>query len=352
MAQLMRRHPLVTFFLLVFILTWVVWVPRASGAHLGVVGQAWTWIPAIAALLAAALTGGRGALRELGSRLVRWRVGWQWYVVVILGPAVFSLAPATAHPLQRPGGQCCPWRDLGAVAPPLALDGGKRDVSPTRLAAPPGLDGKVDPLHLGLLAYPRKRSYRHALSRGDQPVPCVAGSGWHRRLGSRSACDGWEVGAGRHRACGSRPASCARPAPRPRNVAANLGDDGPDGWSGPPYYVKRGQERCPTCWLLVEVWRRRALSRTRQRPLFTLRRGRGILRSSHSALCIAPVLCNRSSYVEYGGAEPDVHKTLIIPLGCIYGPSYGVGPPDRGSVGFPREPLGVPGAPEGYYWRT
>jgi hypothetical protein len=76
MTQLMRRHPLVTFFLLVFIITWVVWVPRASGgAPLGVVGQAWTWAPAIAALLAAALTGGRGALRELGACLVRWRVG-------------------------------------------------------------------------------------------------------------------------------------------------------------------------------------------------------------------------------------------------------------------------------------
>src|SRR5215212_5023805 len=97
MAQLMRRHPLVTFFLLVFILTWVVWVPRASGAPLGVLGQAWTWIPAIAALLAAALTGGRAALRELGSRLVRWRVGWQWYVVVILGPAAFSLAVAGVY---------------------------------------------------------------------------------------------------------------------------------------------------------------------------------------------------------------------------------------------------------------
>jgi hypothetical protein len=44
--------------------------------------------------VAAAILGGRGALRELGSRLVRWRVGWQWYVVAILGPAVFSLAVA------------------------------------------------------------------------------------------------------------------------------------------------------------------------------------------------------------------------------------------------------------------
>src|SRR5215218_1794652 len=115
MAQLMRRHPLVTFFLLVFILTWVVWVPRASGAPLGVVGQAWTWIPAIAALLAAALTGGRGALRELGSRLVRWRVGWQWYVVVILGPAVFSLAVAGIYTLF--GGS---WAE---AAPPAILAG-------------------------------------------------------------------------------------------------------------------------------------------------------------------------------------------------------------------------------------
>src|SRR5215217_3393893 len=69
-------------------------------------------------------------------------------------------------------------------------------------------------------------------------------------------------------------------------------------------------------------------------PLLTQVRGRGILRSSSNRISakfrIAPVLCDRSFYVEYGGAEPDVHKTLIIPLGCFYGPSYGVGPPDRG----------------------
>jgi uncharacterized protein len=113
-AQLIRRHPLVTFFLLVFIITWVVWVPRASGAPLGVVGQAWTWVPAIAALLAA-LTGGRGALRELGARLVRWRVGWKWYLVVILGPAAFSLAVAGVYTLL--GGS---WAE---AVPPALLEG-------------------------------------------------------------------------------------------------------------------------------------------------------------------------------------------------------------------------------------
>jgi membrane protease YdiL (CAAX protease family) len=109
---LIRRYPLVTFFLLAFGITWIVWVPRAAGVPVGVVGQAWTWAPAIAALLAAALTGGRTALRDLGARLVRWRVGWQWYLVVILGPAVFSLAVTGVYVLL--GGS---W---SAAAPMLA----------------------------------------------------------------------------------------------------------------------------------------------------------------------------------------------------------------------------------------
>ena len=113
MVRSIRSHPLVAFFVLAFGITWVVWVPRASGAPLGVVGQAWTWVPAIAALLAAALTGGGTALGELGGRLVRWRVGWQWYAGVILGPAAFSLAVAGLYSLL--GGS---W---AAALPPVLL---------------------------------------------------------------------------------------------------------------------------------------------------------------------------------------------------------------------------------------
>jgi membrane protease YdiL (CAAX protease family) len=59
----------------------------------------WTWVPAAAALLAAALTGGRAAVMEFGERLVRGRVGWHWYAVVILGPAAFSGAVALLYAL-------------------------------------------------------------------------------------------------------------------------------------------------------------------------------------------------------------------------------------------------------------
>src|SRR5918998_2464846 len=98
-ATAIRSRPLVAFFVLAFGLTWAVWVPRAAGVPVGAVGQLWTWIPAVAALLAAALTGGRAAVGELGSRLVRWRVGWRWYAGVVLGPAVFSLAVAALYAL-------------------------------------------------------------------------------------------------------------------------------------------------------------------------------------------------------------------------------------------------------------
>lgn len=111
-ARSIRSRPLAAFFVLAFGITWAVWVPRAAGLPVGAVGQLWTWIPAVAALLAAAFTGGGAAVGELGARLVRWRVGRRWYAVVVLGPAVFSLAVAAAYAML--GGS---WSD--AVPPAL-----------------------------------------------------------------------------------------------------------------------------------------------------------------------------------------------------------------------------------------
>ena len=154
MAQVIRRYPLVTFFLLVFGITWIVWVPRAAGAQLGIVGQAWTWVPAIAALLAAALTGGRDAVRDLGVRLVRWRVGWQWYLVVILGPAVFSLMVAGVYVLL--GGS---WSAAG----PSALREGPLVLLPLFLVILALTDGLGEELAWRGFALPRLLSRHNAL---------------------------------------------------------------------------------------------------------------------------------------------------------------------------------------------
>src|ERR671917_2053697 len=155
MARSMRSRPLAVFFLLAFVVTWAVWVPRAAGVELGAVGQLWTWVPAAAALIAAVLTGGRAAVAELGSRLVRWRVGWRWYAVVVLGPAAFSLAVAALYALL--GGS---W---AAAAPPLLSGETSLVLLPVFLAVLLLTDGLGEELAWRGVALPRLLVRHNAL---------------------------------------------------------------------------------------------------------------------------------------------------------------------------------------------
>ena len=154
MAQLIRRYPLVTFFLLAYGLTWAIQIPVAAGVLEGSGWRAVTWVPAIAALLAAALTGGRAAVRELGARLVRWRVGWQWYLVVILGPAAFSLVVAGVYVML--GGS---W----AEAAPPAIREGPLLLLPLYLAILTLTDGLGEELAWRGFALPRLLTRYNAL---------------------------------------------------------------------------------------------------------------------------------------------------------------------------------------------
>jgi uncharacterized protein len=76
LSGVIRRQPLLVFFVLAFVLTWAstpVGVFMAAG-------------PLVAALVVTAVVDGRRGLRELGSRMLRWRVGWHWYAVAVLVP--------------------------------------------------------------------------------------------------------------------------------------------------------------------------------------------------------------------------------------------------------------------------
>jgi hypothetical protein len=68
---IVRRHPLITFFVLTYALTW--WaLPFGDFFAIG---------PLLAALIVIPITQGWAGLRELGSRMIRWRVGWIWYAL-------------------------------------------------------------------------------------------------------------------------------------------------------------------------------------------------------------------------------------------------------------------------------
>jgi membrane protease YdiL (CAAX protease family) len=71
--SLVKRHPLITFFVLTYAIGWgciPFWTFQAGS-------------PFIAALIVIPLTQGWSGLRALGSRMIRWRVRWYWYAAAI-----------------------------------------------------------------------------------------------------------------------------------------------------------------------------------------------------------------------------------------------------------------------------
>jgi membrane protease YdiL (CAAX protease family) len=93
-----RRHPLITFFVLAYALTWGA-LPWESFLAAG---------PLLAALIVIPLTQGWAGLRDLGSRMIRWRVGWYWYALAIGLPLTVHLVTVVLNVV------------LGAPAPSLA----------------------------------------------------------------------------------------------------------------------------------------------------------------------------------------------------------------------------------------
>jgi len=97
-----RRHPLVSFFALANLLSWVAWVPYVlsldglgvlpfaypallgSSQLLGVLPGAYLG-PVTAAFAVTALVDGRAGLRAWAARLWKWRAAPRWYAMALLG---------------------------------------------------------------------------------------------------------------------------------------------------------------------------------------------------------------------------------------------------------------------------
>jgi membrane protease YdiL (CAAX protease family) len=87
--SLVMRHPLVTYFILAYALTWVLAPLLTISLLLGVVGLL---MPAVAAIVVTALTEGKPGVTTLLQRLKLWRVGLRWYVVALGLPMLLSAA--------------------------------------------------------------------------------------------------------------------------------------------------------------------------------------------------------------------------------------------------------------------
>jgi len=91
MKSAISKHPLVSFFLLAFILSWIAVAPlilnpslppepfQALGALAG---------PTLAALIVMGATEGRHAFRPFFARYVQWRAGIIWWLIVLFGTLI------------------------------------------------------------------------------------------------------------------------------------------------------------------------------------------------------------------------------------------------------------------------
>jgi membrane protease YdiL (CAAX protease family) len=92
-----KRYPLIVFFVLAFLLSWLVWgtsVLQARGLlsfHIPQSLAFWISLP-VAAFGTAALSGGRQAILDLLKRIVRWQANPLWYTVALLLTAAIGLA--------------------------------------------------------------------------------------------------------------------------------------------------------------------------------------------------------------------------------------------------------------------
>src|SRR5215217_1387334 len=98
--SLVKRHPIITFFVLTYALTWAIESPlvfltdsvtATQGLVLVILASN---VPSAVAIVLTAVVLGRGALRKLLGRLLIWRINPFWYLVVFLGPVALTGGPA------------------------------------------------------------------------------------------------------------------------------------------------------------------------------------------------------------------------------------------------------------------
>ena len=104
-----RRHPLLSFFVLANVMSWLAWIPYILSQNgLGIWGYRFPELlgtsqllgvlpgaylgPIASAVLITAVADGRAGLRRWAGRMWRWRVRWHWYAITLLGVPAAMLA--------------------------------------------------------------------------------------------------------------------------------------------------------------------------------------------------------------------------------------------------------------------
>lgn len=129
-----KRHRLVTFFLITYGLSWgipglalllsaLTGTFEVSLREYSPLSYLVIWSPAISAFTVIWLTQGRTGIRAYLGRLLHWDVGWVWYVAVLLGVPLMNLLAAALMKVTSNSWLVAPTIPLGAFLVTVLLKG-------------------------------------------------------------------------------------------------------------------------------------------------------------------------------------------------------------------------------------
>jgi len=102
--SLVQQHSLIAFFVLAFAISWLFGAPAVLFPNWPGLLVFLTAIgPALAAIIIAAIVDGKVGLEKLLLPLKKWRVGPQWYLIVLFGPAITMIVSIVLYDAFRSG---------------------------------------------------------------------------------------------------------------------------------------------------------------------------------------------------------------------------------------------------------
>jgi hypothetical protein len=123
LLSLVKRHPLVTFFVLAYGISYGFYVLPAIVPGFPFL---FPFGSIIAAIIVASITQGVAGLKDLLSRCLRWRVGLRWYAAALLVPLAIGLAVMALNSLlgapMPTAAQLGPWYGLLLMFPMAIID--------------------------------------------------------------------------------------------------------------------------------------------------------------------------------------------------------------------------------------
>ena len=176
--SLVKRHPIITFFVLALALSWWPWILYAFGLYPAPIAS---FGPFLAALVVLAITQGKSGIGGLLRRMVRWRVGLRWYAVALLLPVGIALAATALNVL------------LGARAPSAADLGGWTGLFSTFAVVLliPGIGGTWEEPGWRGFALPSLQAGRSALV--ASLILGAVWALWHLPLLAIGQMGGWDI---------------------------------------------------------------------------------------------------------------------------------------------------------------